>query len=64
MRRLAILCGMLFLLAGSMPVWADVIQTQPSATDPFEADIIKAEVRDNVLPSRWPSGLTLQSKRD
>ncbi len=49
MKRLALVCGVLFLLAGSASAWAGVIQTQPATAGPFEADIIKASVRDNVL---------------
>jgi len=40
----------IFLLAGVVSVWAaDVIQTQPATSGPFEADIIRASVRENVL---------------
>ena len=40
----------LFLLVGAVSCWAGgAIQTQPAAQGPFEADVIRASVRDNVL---------------
>ena len=39
-----------FVLLGAVSCWAvNAIQTQPATSGPFEADLIKASVRNNVL---------------